>query len=71
MIDQAYQGNGFGQEAILKCIEFIKTEPFGNSHKVCLTCHQSNTCALHIYKKLGFLPTGKYDDEEIELALFL
>lgn len=71
MIDQAYQGNGFGTQALQQCLAYIATAPFGPSRKVVLTCNERNTTALNLYRRLGFGETGNRDEDEIELALTL
>lgn len=71
MIDRAHQGRGYGKKALERCLEYIRTKPFGGSNRVALTCHEGNSAALGLYAGLGFLPTGQRDDEEIELALEL
>ena len=71
MIDRAHQGRGYGKKALERCLEYIRTKPFGDSNRVALTCHEGNSAALGLYTGLGFLPTGQRDDEEIELALEL
>lgn len=71
MIDKNHQGKGYGKAAMQKCLEYISAKPFGNSNKVVLTCHNENTVAFTLYKKLGFVETGNLDDEEAELSLIL
>ncbi len=71
MIDRAFQGRGYGKKAMERCLEYIRTKPFGGSGRVALTCHEGNAAALGLYTSLGFLPTGQRDGEEIELALEL
>ena len=71
MIDRAFQGRGYGKKAMERCLEYIRTKPFGGSGRVALTCHEGNAAALGLYTSLGFLPTGQQDGEEIELALEL
>ena len=71
MIDRAHQGRGYGKKALEKCLDYIRTKPFGDCSRVALTCHEGNSAALGLYASLGFLPTGQRDDEEIELALEL
>ena len=71
MIDRAHQGRGYGKKALERCLEYIRTKPFGDSNRVALTCHEGNSAALGLYTGLGFLPTGQRDGEEIELALEL
>ena len=71
MIDKAYQGFGYVQDALKKCLEYIAMKPFGNSDRVVLTCSKENSAALHIYKKAGFSFTGEQDGEEAEMVLYL
>ena len=68
MIDKSYQGRGYAQDALRKCLEYIDTKPFGNSNRVVLTCNKENGAALHIYKKAGFSLTGEQDEEEVEMV---
>jgi diamine N-acetyltransferase len=68
MIDQDKQGRGYGNEALDRILDFIRTKPFGASDRVSLTCNKNNSIALALYKRKGFSPTGYEDEEEIELA---
>lgn len=71
IIDEKYQHRGYGQKAMEKCLEYIKTKPFGASNKVVLTCNRDNRTAMELYRKFGFAETGNEDEDEIELALEL
>ena len=71
MAFDAYFMTAVLEEIRQRCLEFIRTKPFGDSNRVALTCHEGNSAALGLYASLGFLPTGQRDDEEIELALEL
>lgn len=71
MIDESCQGHGYGTAALQECIAYIRTKPFGDSGRVCLTCSKDNGAALHIYAAMGFCPTGAADEDEIELVLNL
>lgn len=68
MIDEKYQGKGYGTAAIGMCIDYIKAKPFGESNVIILTCSIGNNTAIHIYGKLGFTDIGR-DDEEITMKL--
>ena len=70
MIDKTYQGRGYAQDALKKCLEYIDLKPFGDSNRVVLTCNKENYTALHIYKKAGFILTGEQDEEEVEMVLY-
>ena len=71
MIDRTYQGCGYAQNALNRCLEDIGMKPFGDSNRVVLTCSKENSAALHIYKKAGFSFTGQQDEEELEMVLYL
>lgn len=71
MIDKNHQHRGYGKQAVLACLEYIRQKPFGPGTTVLLTCHEENSAALTLYKTLGFLETGNRDDEEIEMKLIL
>ena len=69
MIDEKYQGKGYGSIAIKLCIDYIKSKPFGQSNNVILTCNIDNSIAIHIYEKIGFKDTGERDDNELVMKL--
>ena len=71
MIDRDFQGRGYGKAAMGKCLEYIRTKPFGSSNRVALTCNRDNSAARRLYEAFGFRPTGAEDEDEIELALIL
>lgn len=71
MIDKKHQGQGYGKQAVLACLDYIRQEPFGHGTTVLLTCHESNAAALSLYKSLGFQETVNRDEEEIEMKLTL
>lgn len=71
MIDRQYQGRGYGKQAVIACLDYIRQIPFGPGNTVLLTCHERNTAAISLYKSLGFLETGNRDEEEIEMKLTL
>lgn len=71
MIDRNHQGHGYGKAAVIACLDYIKTKPFGQGNTVLLTCHEENLPALAIYRKLGFQETGNRDEDEIEMKLTL
>jgi len=71
MIDRSEQGRGYGRQALDRVLEYIRTQPFGDSTRVALTCHKDNAVARRLYESRGFAPTGVVDEDEIELALTL
>ena len=71
MIDRSEQGRGYGRQALDRVLEYIRTQPFGDSRRLALTCHKDNAAARRLYESRGFAPTGVVDEDEIELALTL
>lgn len=71
VIDEKYQGKGYGTITIQLCLDYIRSKPFGSSNDVILTCNMDNSHAIHIYEKLGFKDTGERDDDEIIMKLVL
>ena len=69
MIDESEQGQGYGNEALDRVIDYIRTKPFGDSGRVALTCNKQNPIARKLYESKGFCATGNEDEDEIELAL--
>ena len=69
MIDEKYQGKGYGSIAIKLCIDYIKSKPFGSSNDVILTCNIDNSIAIHMDEKIGFKDTGERDDNELVMKL--
>ena len=71
MIDCKFQGRGYGKLAMEQCLAYIRTQPFGNSNRVVLTCNRDNESALRLYRRFGFTETGNSDEDELEFALTL
>ncbi|MCJ7841490.1 GNAT family N-acetyltransferase [Lederbergia sp. NSJ-179] len=63
MIDQRYQGNGYGKQALVKFIEIMKTLPYGEADSIILSCAKENTIAYRLYESLGFVDTGEIDED--------
>ena len=68
MIDASMQGRGYGGEALDRVVDYIRTQPFGDSRRVALTCNKNNPIARKLYESKGFSATGVADEDEIELA---
>lgn len=71
MIDESAQGQGYGNDALDRVLDYIRLKPFGASHRVALTCSKQNPIARKLYESKGFRPTGNEDGDEIELAMTL
>lgn len=69
MVAGEHQGKGYGHRALRILISHVKTRP---SAEVLLTSYVPGEGSPEgFYRNLGFEPTGKEDDGEIELALRL
>jgi diamine N-acetyltransferase len=62
-IDVAYQGQGYGKQALLLFLEFLKQQ-HSDCRSICLTVHPENVRAQRLYMSVGFQLTG--DDLEGE-----
>ena len=71
MIDKAYQGRGYGNAAMQRVLSYIASKPLGSSNHVSLTCAPDNKAAYGLYKRLGFNESGRRDEDEVELELYL
>ena len=69
MIDESMQGRGYGNEALDRVIDYIRTKPFGDLNRIALTCNKQNPIARKLYESKGFRATGMEDEDEIELAM--
>jgi len=69
MIDQRYQGNGYGKEAMKLLIETIRSRNGFKALK--LFFEPENTQAEKLYTSLGFSRTGVIEDGELEMVLLL
>jgi diamine N-acetyltransferase len=68
LIDQRFQGQGYGRAALAAIIRFI-----GAEHPHCatlfLSVHPQNQVAERLYLRTGFTKTGKWLDGEAEMQL--
>ena len=71
MVDQSQQHKGYGRAAIAAALDYMRQKPFGPSDKVLITCSPDNAPAYRLYQQLGFAPTGRQDEDEVELFLSL
>ena len=66
MIDENWQGKGYGSAALEKIISYFKDH--GADH-ILLSTKETNTAALSLYRKYRFAETGEMNGEEIVLRL--
>jgi diamine N-acetyltransferase len=69
MIDERYQGHGFGRQAIELLVEHVKGRP--EAKELLLSCVPGEAGPEKFYRKLGFEATGKWHDEEMEMRIGL
>lgn len=67
MIDARYQGLGFGQQALARIIEHVRTRPGATVFHV--SCVEGEGSPIEFYRKNGFTPTGAYEEGEAVLTL--
>jgi len=63
MIDEKFQGKGYGKATTLEVIERLKQ--FDDCKEIYLCCAPENTNAERLYKSLGFERTGEISEGEI------
>jgi diamine N-acetyltransferase len=61
MIGGKYQKMGYGRDAILLLIEYLKAQGY---EKLFTSCVVNDPSPLKFYLKLGFVDTGEWDDDE-------
>ena len=71
MIDERWQGRGYGKQAIEKLIEYVRTFPCGSAEYCWLSYDPDNQKARKLYNGFGFMETGEMDGEEAIAALKL
>ena len=68
MIDEIFQGKGYGTAALQVIIQYFKDHGANN---IRLSTKEANTHALSVYRQAGFRDTGEMNGEEIVLQLDL
>lgn len=61
MIDERYQGRGYGQKALAEILNHCRRE--GRFPRVEVCVKKENTAAIHVYEKAGFRDLGYIDPE--------
>ena len=64
MIDKKHQGKGFGKQAMLKIIEFLRSFPQGKADAISVSYWMTNEAARKLYASVGFVETGDIWDGE-------
>ncbi|MCL2662212.1 MAG: GNAT family N-acetyltransferase [Oscillospiraceae bacterium] len=71
MIDNTFQGRGYGKAALELFLEVIRTFPLGKATKMLTSVVPENVPATRLYESLGFVKTGVMFDEEEGMELVL
>lgn len=69
MIDKRYQRMGFGRRALKLLIAHVRTRP--RATELLTSVVEAPGGPLPFYERLGFIPTGAYEDDEAMLPLQL
>lgn len=64
MIDEKYQKQGYGGEAIRLAMEFVRTWPCGKAEYLVTVYEPENAVARKLYRDWGFEEIGEQDDGE-------
>lgn len=64
MIDERYQGKGYGKAAMKRILEFIADKPCGPAAYCWLSYEPENEAAKALYASFGFQETGEWDGDE-------
>ena len=67
MIDQRYQGRGYGRAGLAALIAQIKAQP--GLQAIEISYDVANPVMAHLCTEAGFQPTGRIDNGEIEARL--
>ena len=71
MIDAKFQGRGYGKEALMLALEFIRIFPCRKAEFCWLSYEPNNKVARDLYRSYGFVETGEKDGEEVIAVLRL
>ena len=64
MIDERYQGRGYGKAAMKLIVDYIRSEPCGPAEYCWLSYEPENEQAKALYAAFGFRETGEFDGDE-------
>ena len=61
MIDQRYQGKGYGSEALCRILDELRKEGRYDHVEVCVK--KDDSAAIRLYEKHGFTDSGYFDED--------
>lgn len=67
MVDQQYQGKGYGRASMVQILDELKVRPDCKTIKI--SYHPDNVAADRLYASLGFVKTGEILDGELVARL--
>ena len=70
MIDEKYQGKGYGKLALVQVLTYIRTKPWGEVYSIKLSCYDENMIAAKMYEKFGFVRTNEFVHGKDGLRLY-
>jgi len=65
MIDKNHQGKGYGNQAVAKVLDEIKTKPYGEASHVYTSYKPTNIASKSLFESYGFVETGQLDGDEL------
>ncbi|MGM9520905.1 MAG: GNAT family N-acetyltransferase [Oscillospiraceae bacterium] len=71
MIDERFQGRGFGKEAMEAALAYIRTWPCGKAGYCWVSYDPENMVGKSLYAKMGFKENGEMDGDEVVAVLKL
>lgn len=71
MMDEQYQGKGYGRQALSIALDILKKFPYGKACNVYLSYVPGNDGGSHLYESVGFKATGDMLDGEILMSYSL
>ena len=71
MVDEKFQGKGYGKAGIKLALDFIKTWPCGKAEYCVISYEPENEAAKNLYASFGFEENGEMADEEVVAILKL
>lgn len=69
MIDERYQGQGYGRQALELLIAHVRTRP--GAKELFTSCVPGEGSPCPFYERMGFVYTGEEDDGELVMRLAL
>ncbi|MGN0980558.1 MAG: GNAT family N-acetyltransferase [Candidatus Avoscillospira sp.] len=69
MIDEHFQGQGYGKQAMALVLDYVKTYPCGPAKLCWLSYEPENEAAKALYHRFGFQETGEFCGDEIVAVL--